>query len=377
MMKKTKIVCTMGPNEEDDHILSELLENGMDIARFNFSHGSHAEHGGRIRRLRRVAEQKHRRVRLMLDTKGPEMRLGCFAQGRAELQAGQEFCLFADDCEGTVRGAAVNYAGLADKVRQGTAVLLADGAITLEVLRIEGRHVVTRVKNSGVIRDKKRVAVPGVALDLPPVSAQDIADIQFGIAQEMELLAVSFVQRAEDIIRIRRLIEAGGGSMKIIAKIENMAGVQNVDKILAAADGIMVARGDLGVEVPAEYVPLLQKEIVKKCNFADKPVIVATQMLESMMQNPRPTRAEASDVANAILDGADAIMLSGETANGSFPVEALSMMARIARSVEASPHYREHYLQRNIEKQIRAVQLQQNMPQPEASGTSPLICVSL
>ena len=378
MLKKTKIICTMGPSEEKDGIIEELLANGMDIARFNFSHGSHTEHGGRMERVRRAAKERGKRVRLMLDTKGPEMRLGCFMDGGADLQAGREFTLLAAPCTGTSAGAWVNYGGLAAKVTPGDNILLADGAITLEVLRIEGKNVVTEIRNSGRIGDKKRVAVPGIVLDLPPLSAQDVADIRFGIEQRMDLLAVSFVQRAKDIMDIRRLMDDCGGRMKIIAKIENVAGVQNVDEILAAADGIMVARGDLGVEVPAESVPILQKEIIKKCNFAGKPVIVATQMLESMMSSPRPTRAEASDVANAILDGADAIMLSGETANGAFPVEAVSMMNRITERVEASLQYREHFLQRNIEMQVQAVGIRVHAePRHAFDMGSQVVCVSL
>ena len=378
MLKKTKIICTMGPSEEKDGIIEELLANGMDIARFNFSHGSHTEHGGRMERVRRAAKERGKRVRLMLDTKGPEMRLGCFMDGGADLQAGREFTLLAVPCMGTSAGAWVNYGGLAAKVKPGDNILLADGAITLEVLRIEGKNVVTEIRNSGRIGDKKRVAVPGIVLDLPPLSAQDVADIRFGIEQRMDLLAVSFVQRAKDIMDIRRLMDDCGGRMKIIAKIENVAGVQNVDEILAAADGIMVARGDLGVEVPAESVPILQKEIIKKCNFAGKPVIVATQMLESMMSSPRPTRAEASDVANAILDGADAIMLSGETANGAFPVEAVSMMNRITERVEASLQYREHFLQRNIEMQVQAVGMRVHAePRHAFDMGSQVVCVSL
>ncbi len=378
MLKKTKIICTMGPSEEKDGIIEELLSNGMDIARFNFSHGSHAEHEGRMKRVRQAAKAKGHRVRLMLDTKGPEMRLGSFADGGAELQAGKEFSLFASFCMGTAEGAFVNYNGLSSRVAAGDNILLSDGAITLKVLRTEGQDVVTKIMNSGHISDKKRVAVPGIVLDLPALSTQDISDIRFGVGQGMELLAVSFVQRARDIMDIRRLIEDCGGHMKIIAKIENQAGVQNVEEILAAADGIMVARGDLGVEVPAESVPILQKEIVKKCNFAGKPVIVATQMLESMIASPRPTRAEASDVANAILDGADAIMLSGETASGSFPVEAVSMMNRIAERVESSQQYREHFLQRNIEMQVQAVGMRvQPQPRHPFDMGGQVVCVSL
>ena len=349
MLKKTKIVCTMGPATERPGVLAALLENGMNCARFNFSHGTHPEHQARIQEVRAAAEKAGRVVSFILDTKGPEMRLGEFAAGKVELEKGHTFTLTYADTPGDATHVSVNHKNLWQEVKPGDTLLLSDGLVELRVERIEGQDIVTTILNSGPMSTKKRVAAPGVALGLPPISPQDEKDIIFGIEQDMDFVAASFIQRAEDVEALRALIKAHGGHMEILPKIENLEGVKNFDAILAAADGIMVARGDLGVEIPAEEVPLVQKEIIDKCNAAGKPVIVATQMLESMTSNPRPTRAEASDVANAIFDGTDAIMLSGETASGDYPVEAVQTMDRIARRIESSLHYKKLFVGKGLE----------------------------
>ncbi|MCR5030983.1 MAG: pyruvate kinase [Selenomonadaceae bacterium] len=341
MRKKTKIICTMGPATERDGVLDALIAGGMNCARFNFSHGTHEEQAARIDAVRKTAAKKGAIVSLLLDTKGPEMRLGEFAEGKVELKKGSRFVLTADDAPGDATHVSVNHKGLYTEVKPGDTLLLSDGLVELKVEAIEGKDIVTTVQNDGPMSTRKRVAAPGVALGLPPISEQDEKDIIFGVEQGMDFVAASFIQRAEDVRAIRALIAKHGGHMEILSKIENLEGVKNFDAILEETDGVMVARGDLGVEIPAEDVPLIQKEIIAKCNRAGKPVIVATQMLESMTANPRPTRAEASDVANAILDGTDAIMLSGETASGDYPKEALETMARIAERTERALSYRE------------------------------------
>lgn len=339
MHKRTKIVCTVGPSTDKPEILDAMIAAGMNVARFNFSHGTHADHEKRIALVRAAASKAGRHIALMLDTKGPEMRLGKFAEGKVQLSTGQTFILTGREVSGTQEIAAVNYENLAREVAPGMKVLLADGLIELLIERIEQDDIITRVLNSGEVSNNKRVAVPGACINLPPVSEQDAADIRFGIEQEMDLIAASFIQQAANVLAIRRILEDARTHMEIIAKIENTPGVSNIDDILKVADGIMVARGDLGVEIPPEDVPLVQKLLIKKCNEAGKPVITATQMLESMITNPRPTRAEASDVANAILDGTDAIMLSGETASGRYPVEAVATMAKIALRTEYDLQY--------------------------------------
>lgn len=338
-MKKTKVVCTVGPSTDKAGVLEEMLLAGMNVARFNFSHGSHADHEERIAMVRSAAGKTGIPVALMLDTKGPEIRLGLFEKGKVFLQEGQRFILTSRQIVGTDEIASVTYEHLPKEIVPGNVILLADGLISLRVEAATEEDIVTTVLNNGEISDRKRVAVPGVALNLPPLSEQDVADILFGVKQDMDMIAASFVQRAADVLSIRRVLEDAGSNMLIIPKIENAEGVQNVDEILKVADGLMVARGDLGVEIPPEEVPLVQKMLIEKCNLAGKPVITATQMLESMIMNPRPTRAEASDIANAILDGTDAIMLSGETASGRYPVEAVTMMSKIAIHTEAALHY--------------------------------------
>lgn len=349
MLKKTKIICTMGPATEREGVLDALIANGMNCARFNFSHGTHPEHQARIAAVREAAKKAGCVISLILDTKGPEMRLGEFADGKVELTKGETFTLTYADTPGDATHVAVNHKNLWQEVQPGDTLLLSDGLVALRVERIDGKDIVTTILNSGPMSTKKRVAAPGVALGLPPISEQDEKDIIFGIENDMDFVAASFIQRPEDVTALRDLIKAHGGHMEILPKIENLEGVKNFDAILEAADGIMVARGDLGVEIPAEEVPLVQKEIIDKCNAVGKPVIVATQMLESMTSNPRPTRAEASDVANAIFDGTDAIMLSGETASGDYPVEAVQTMDRIARRIESSLHYKKLFVGKGLE----------------------------
>ena len=344
MLKKTKIICTQGPSTEKPGVVDALIENGMNLARFNFSHGDHEEHLGRINMVREAAKKAGKVVSLVLDTKGPEMRLGDFKDGKVMLEKGNKFTLTFSDEPGDETHVSINHKNLYTEVKPGDTLLLSDGLVALTVDEIKGKDIVTTIQNSGKMSTRKRVAAPGVSLGLPPISEQDAKDIIFGCKQDMDFVAASFIQRPEDVLAIRKLIEDNGGRMEIIPKIENLEGVKNIDEIIEAADGIMVARGDLGVEIPAEDVPLIQKNIITKCNKAGKPVIVATQMLESMTANPRPTRAEASDVANAILDGTDAIMLSGETANGDYPVEAVQTMNKIAQRIESSLHYKKIFV---------------------------------
>lgn len=349
MFKKTKIVCTMGPTTDKPGIIEELMKNGMNCARFNFSHGDHKEQQGRIERVREAARHTDTILPLLLDTKGPEMRLGEFKDGKVQLEKGNEFVLTHGDKPGDEKGAPISYKNLYKEVKAGDTILLSDGLVGLEVKEIKGKDIVTVILNSGPMSTRKRVAVPGVAVGLPPISEQDEKDIIFGIEQDMDFVAASFIQRASDVKAIRKLIKDHKGHMDIIAKIENLEGVKNIDEIIAAADGIMVARGDLGVEIPAEDVPVIQKQIIRKCNRAGKLVIVATQMLESMTNNPRPTRAEVSDVGNAVYDGTDAIMLSGETASGAYPVEAVKTMSKIACRIEESIDYEGRFANKGVE----------------------------
>jgi pyruvate kinase len=313
-----------------------MLQAGMNVARFNFSHGTHEEHKARIDAVRAASKRTGIPVGLMLDTKGPEIRLGLFKNGAIQMEQGKEFILTARDVEGTEEISSMNYKELPRDVKPGDHILLSDGLVNLEVTRVDGEDIHTVILNSGKMSDRKRVAVPGVAINLPAVSETDQADIEFGINMGMDFVAASFIQRGEDVVTIRKILEQHNSAMKIISKIECQAAVANIDEIIRMSDGLMVARGDLGVEVPAEEVPMLQKLLIRKCQAAGKPVITATQMLESMCANPRPTRAETSDVANAILDGTDAIMLSGETAGGLYPVQAVQTMGRVALFTEAN-----------------------------------------
>lgn len=338
-MRRTKIVCTIGPASQDVETLKKMMLAGMNVARLNFSHGSHEDHGKRIAAVRQAAGEVGKNVGIMLDTKGPEIRLKTFANPPVTLEPGQRFTLTTRDIVGDNTIVAVTYMDLPQDVRPGSTIAVADGLIELEVEAIEGADVHCKVINGGQLSNQKGVNLPGVNVNLPSITDKDIADIKFGLEQGVDFIAASFIRKASDVIAIRQIVEDFGSEVDIIAKIESRQGVDNLDDIINVADGIMVARGDLGVEIPAEEVPVLQKSMIEKCNFAGKPVITATQMLESMTQNPRPTRAEASDVANAIFDGSDAIMLSGETAAGKYPVQAVETMARIAQRAELAVNF--------------------------------------
>lgn len=347
-MKKTKIVCTIGPSTDSPGLLREMISAGMNVARCNFSHGTHADHKKRIDMVKDAAREAQQPVALMLDTKGPEMRLGDFTEGKVTITQGEKFILTSRNVEGTKDISFVNHKNLPQEVQPGNQILLADGLVCLKVDAVEGEDIHTTVLNTGVIGNRKRVAVPGVAVSLPPLSEQDVKDVLFAAKEGMDFIAASFIQRAADVLAIRRLLEEVNSDIQIISKIESAEGVKNIDEIIKVSDGIMVARGDLGVEIPTEEVPIVQKMIIEKCNKVGKPVITATQMLESMIMNPRPTRAEASDVANAIMDGTDAIMLSGETASGMYPLEAVSVMAKIAIRTEKSLPYSKILLQKGL-----------------------------
>ena len=336
-MRKTKIVCTLGPASDSEEMVSKLMDAGMNVCRLNMSHGSYEEQGARIERIKRLREEKHIPVAIMLDTKGPEVRTKTVQGGSATLEAGSEFILTSRDIEGDRTQVSITYPKMVELVTPGTRVLIDDGLLAMEVLRIEnGTDIVCSVTNGGVLGNRKGISVPDVDLQMPSIGEKDRSDILFGIEHGIDLIAASFVCRPSDVLTIRKLCADNGGShVQIFSKIENRMGVDNFDEILKVSDGIMVARGDLGVEVDMEEVPVLQKQFIRKCNVAAKPVITATQMLDSMIRNPRPTRAEASDVANAIIDGTDAIMLSGETAAGKYPLEAVGTMVRIASYIEA------------------------------------------
>ena len=331
----------MGPRTMDKIILKELIAGGMNVARFNFSHGSYEEHAERIAQVRQLSEQLGIPVALMLDTKGPEIRTGLLKDGKkVSLEQGKEFTLYTEEREGDETGCSITYQQLVYDVRKGDTILIDDGLIGLEVQRVSADKIECIIKNGGELGERKGVNVPNVKIHLPGVTQKDREDILFGIEQGVDYIAASFVRNSDCIMDIREILEDNHGrDIGIIAKIENAEGVENIDEILDAADGIMVARGDLGVEIPADQVPHIQKKIIHKCNRKCKPVVTATQMLDSMIRNPRPTRAEAGDVANAIYDGSDAIMLSGETAMGKYPVEAVRMMAKIAETTEAHLDY--------------------------------------
>ncbi|WP_079510023.1 pyruvate kinase [Mesobacillus jeotgali] len=343
-MRKTKIVCTIGPASESVEKLTQLIESGMNVSRLNFSHGNHEEHAARIKNIREAAEKTGKKVGILLDTKGPEIRTNDMENGAIELVTGQECIVSMKEVLGTAEKFSVTYDQLIDDVHPGAKILLDDGLIGLEVISIdkENNEIKTKVLNTGTLKNKKGVNVPGVSVNLPGITEKDAKDILFGIEQGVDFIAASFVRRATDVLEIRQLLEENNGShIQIIPKIENQEGVDNINEILEVSDGLMVARGDLGVEIPAEEVPLVQKDLIKKCNTLGKPVITATQMLDSMQRNPRPTRAEASDVANAIFDGTDAIMLSGETAAGHYPVEAVQTMHNIASRAEQALNHKE------------------------------------
>lgn len=338
-MRKTKIVCTIGPASEQISTLRELIKAGMNVARLNFSHGSHAEHAERMKRIRQAAKEEGKVVAILLDTKGPEIRTGELKLPEVELVTGNSITLTTESILGDASKISVSYADFAKDVDINSTVLIDDGLIGLKVDEINGIDVHCTIQSGGILKSKKGVNVPGIRVNLPGITDKDAEDIRFGIEYGVDFIAASFIRKAEDILEIRKILEEHQAYIPIIAKIENQEGVENVNAILKVADGLMVARGDLGVEIPVEEVPHVQKEIIRKCNLMGKPVITATQMLDSMQRNPRPTRAETSDVANAIFDGTDAIMLSGETAAGKYPLESVRTMAKIAERTEASFHH--------------------------------------
>ena len=338
-MRKTKIICTIGPASESEERLRELMLAGMNVARFNFSHGSHEEHKAKFDRVIKVSSELKLPVATLLDTKGPEIRLKDIEGGKTELVSGQKFILTTEEILGNNEKVTITYKGLKDDINVGTTILIDDGLIEMVVDEINETDIICSVVNGGPISNHKGVNIPGAALSMPYISDVDRSDIMFGCDMDFDFLAASFVRCKEDILEVRKIIEEHGSHMKIIAKIENMQGIRNLDEILEAADGIMVARGDMGVEIPMEEVPIVQKTMIKKAVAMGKHVITATQMLESMIKNPRPTRAEATDIANAIYDGTTAIMLSGESAAGLYPVEAVKTMAKIAERTEQDIDY--------------------------------------
>lgn len=339
-MRRTKIICTLGPATDGEGVLEQLAKEGMDVARFNFSHGTHEEQKARLEVLKEIRERLDMPVAALLDTKGPEIRLCTFKTGKVELVEGQEFLITTDEIVGSEHAVSITYKDLCKDMKPGGSILIDDGLVGLQVEAVEGHTVRCKVVNGGTISDHKGVNLPGVEVNMPFVSKKDKEDILFGIKEGFDFVAASFTRSAEDVKEIRKLLDENGGeSINIIAKIENQQGVDNIDSILAEADGVMIARGDMGVEVPLEEVPVIQKAIIGKVYNSGKQVITATQMLDSMMKNPRPTRAETTDVANAIYQGTSAIMLSGETAAGKYPLEALATMVRIAVRTESDIDY--------------------------------------
>ena len=343
-MRKTKIICTLGPSTDKDGVLRELVANGMNVARFNFSHGSYEEHKGRLDNLKAIRAELGKPVAALLDTKGPEIRLKEFKNGVEMLEAGQTFTLTTREVEGTKEICSITYKDLPQDVHEGGTIMLDDGLIKLRITNVTDTDITCEVLNSGKIKNKKGVNVPGVHLSMPYLSQRDRDDIIFGVQQGFDFIAASFVRTAQDVYDIRNLLNEYDSNIRIIAKIENREGVNNIDSILAAADAVMVARGDLGVEIDFTELPGIQKSVIDRSFSFGKPIVTATQMLDSMMINPRPTRAEISDVANAIYDGTSAIMLSGETAAGAYPVEALKTMSAIAERTENEVHYRDNRL---------------------------------
>ena len=331
----------MGPNTNDRELMRKLIQNGMDVARFNFSHGDHEEQKYRMDMLKQLREEEHSNTAILLDTKGPEIRTGLLKDGKkVMLEAGKTFVLTTDEIVGDETKVSISYSGLVDDVDQGKTILIDDGLIGLRVIAVKGKDIVCEVVNGGELGERKGVNVPDVAVRLPAITEKDKDDIRFGVEQDIDFIAASFVRNAECVLEIKAYLkELNAPYIPIIAKIENAEGIRNIDEIIRAADGIMVARGDLGVEIPAEEVPYLQKMMIQKCNNNFKTVITATQMLDSMIRNPRPTRAEVTDVANAVYDGTDAVMLSGETAQGKYPVEALQMMVHIIENTEQHLDY--------------------------------------
>ncbi len=348
-LRKTKIICTLGPASDNEKVIRELMLAGMNVARLNFSHGSYEEQKGKLDLVKKVREDLNLPVALLLDTKGPEIRTGMLENGRIELQKGQSFVLTTEDILGNEGMVSISYKGLVRDVKPGDSILIDDGLIGMKVSKVTEKEICCVVENGGTISNKKGINVPGVNLNMPFISRKDYEDIVFGIKEGFDYIAASFTRTADDILAIRRILEEKECQhIKIIAKIENLQGVENIDEILRVSDGIMIARGDMGVEIPLEDVPVIQKKLIQKIFETGKPVITATQMLESMIKNPRPTRAETTDVANAIYQGTSAIMLSGETANGRYPVEALKTMVKIALRTEEDMDYDGYFKRRTI-----------------------------
>ncbi|MFW6378118.1 MAG: pyruvate kinase [Bacillota bacterium] len=346
-MRKTKIVCTLGPASNDKETIMKMAEAGMNVARFNFSHGDHAEQKARMDLVKEVEKEFGQPIGIMLDTKGPEIRTGVLKDDKVELTAGEEIILTTEEIEGDKNRVGVTYQKLNEDLNEGSIILIDDGLIELNVKKIEGNDIYCQIINGGELGSRKGVNLPGVKVQLPALTDKDRKDILLGVEEEVHFIAASFVRKAADVLEIRKLLEENGAEdINIIPKIENEEGVENIDEIIEVSDGIMVARGDLGVEIPTEKVPVIQKMIIEKCNEAAIPVITATQMLDSMIRNPRPTRAEASDVANAIVDGTDAVMLSGESAAGKYPVQSVETMARIAVEMENSDAFKERMSKR-------------------------------
>jgi len=340
IMRRTKIICTLGPASDNETILRNMMLGGMNVARMNFSHGTHEEHKKRADLFKKIRAELKLPIALLLDTKGPEIRTGNFKDGQVILKENDEFILFNKDIIGDEAKCTITYKELYKDVSRGSKILINDGLVELEVVDVKGKDIYCTVLNGGAVGDHKGINVPGAKIKLPPLTSQDIEDIKFGIENDYDIIAASFVRKAADVVEIRKILEKNGGSdILVISKIENREGITNFDEILKVSDGIMVARGDLGVEIPVEEVPIVQKNIIQKCFKNGKPVITATQMLDSMIRNPRPTRAEASDVANAIYDGTSGVMLSGETASGKYPLETIEMMAKIAEKAESAMDY--------------------------------------
>ena len=348
-MRRTKIICTLGPAVDSEDMIRTLIRTGMDAARFNFSHGSHPEHLARLNMLKSVRDAMGRPVATILDTKGPEIRIKSFEAKTVTLEPGDTFTLTTEDVVGNQGWVSVTYPQLHQELQPGQEILIDDGLVAIRVDRIEDTKIICTVENGGTLSANKSINIPGVHIQLPALTEKDIDDIRFGVENDFDFIAASFVRRAADVEAVRSVLhDCGGDDVKIIAKIENQEGVDNLDEILEAADGIMVARGDLGVEIPAARVPILQKQMIRKGLQLGKPVITATQMLDSMMRNPRPTRAEVSDVANAVYDGTGSVMLSGETAGGKYPVEALTAMVGIVTETESAIDYWKQFQKQRV-----------------------------
>ena len=359
-MKKTKIICTIGPAVDEPAVLEKLMLAGMDVARINFSHGNYQDQAPRIETVKQVREKVGKPVALMLDTKGPEIRIGKFQDGGIELKEGDIFTLVTDEILGDKEKVSITYKNLCNEVNVGTMILINDGLIKVEVVEIQGTNIKCKVIDGGPLTNTKSINIPGMYINLPSPTEKDIEDIKFGITAGFDYIAASFIRTPQDVLNIRKILEENnGGHIKIISKIENRQGIDNFNEILEVSDGIMVARGDLGVEIPMEEVPIRQKEFISKCNKAGKPVIIATQMLESMIHSPRPTRAEVSDVANAVYDMTSCIMLSGESAMGEYPVECVQTMVKICEAIEGSLKYWKRF--KNKERECNNVDYEYNL----------------